>query len=369
MVGVGIIGTGFGRTVHVPGFLAVQNATVIGVASSRYEKARQVAEEFSLPRCFTTWRELIKCSEIEAVSIATPPSLHEEMVLAALEAGKAVLCEKPLALNSVQARKMLEAARKAGSVHTVNFEFREIPAWQFVKRMIEVGEPGALRHVNVNWIVQSWANPERLWTWRADRGQGGGTLGALGVHAFDYIEWLLGPIRSLTAQLGVRVSQRPDESGMARSVDAEDCCHLLFELEDGTPVNLAISAVALFGKGHWVEIYGEDKVLILGSDHLSDYGKGFAVWEGIRGSTKLQERVLPEELQFEGEFRDGRIAPFVKLAQRFIDAVKENRTDIHPSFEDGFRAQMLMDLARQAYEGRQWVDVPAPHCRRDGDDD
>ena len=368
MIGVGVIGTGFGRAVHVPGFLAVQSATVIGVASSRYEKARQVAQEFSLPRLFTTWRELIQSSEIEAVSIATPPYLHEEMVVAALDAGKAVLCEKPLALNSIQARKMLEAARRAGSVHMVNFEFREIPAWQFVKRIMEAGELGALRHVNVNWIVQSWASPERHWTWRADRGQGGGTLGALGVHAFDYIEWLLGSIRSLTAQLGIRVSRRPDESGMWRPVDSEDCCHLLLELEDGTPVNLTISAVALLGKGHWVEIYGEDKVLVLGSDHPSDYGKGFAVWEGARGSTELKERVIPEEFQFEGEFTDGRIAPFVRLAQRFIDAVKENRTDVHPSFEDGFRAQILMDLARQAHEERRWVGVPAPNRLRDGYD-
>jgi predicted dehydrogenase len=368
MVGVGVIGTGFGRTVHIPGFLEVRDATVIGVASSRYERARQVAEEFSLPRCFTTWRELIECSDIAVVSIATPPFLHEEMVLAALGAGKAVLCEKPLALNAAQAGKMLEAARRAGCVHMINFEFREIPAWQLVKRMMEAGELGTLRHVNVNWIVQGWADPERPWTWRADRGQGGGTLGALGVHAFDYIEWLLGSIRSLTAQLRIRVSHRLDKSGMRRPVSAEDCCDLLLELENGAPVNLTISAVALFGKGHWVELYGEDKVLILGSDHLSDYGKGFAVWEGIRGSAKLQKRVIPEEIQSEGEFTDGRIAPFVKLAQRFIDAVRENRTDVHPSFEDGFRAQKLMDLARQAHEGRKWVDVPALHSRGDGYD-
>ena len=366
MVGVGVIGTGFGRTVHIPGFLAVRNATVVGVASSRYEKARQVAEEFSLPRCFATWRELIECSEIEAVSIATPPSLHEEMVLAALEAGKAVLCEKPLALNDAQAGKMLEAARRAGCVHMVNFEFREIPAWQFVKGVMETGELGALRHVNVNWIVQSWADPERSWTWRADRGQGGGTLGALGVHVFDYVEWLLGPITSLTAQLGTRISHRPDKSGLRRPVNAEDCCHLLLELENGTPVNLTISAVALFGRGHWVEIYGEDKVLVLGSDHLNDYGKGFGVWEGVRGSAGLQKRVVPGESQFEGEFTDGRIAPFIRLAQRFVDAVRESRTDVHPSFEDGFRTQSLMDLARQAHEKRKWVHVPVFHRRRDG---
>ncbi len=363
MVGVGVIGTGFGRTVHIPGFLAVQDATVIGVASSRYEKARQVAEEFSLSRSFATWRELIECPEIGAVSIVTPPFLHEEMVLGALEAGKAVFCEKPLGLNADQAWKMLEAARRARCVHMVNFEFREIPAWQFVKRILEAGKLGKLRHVSIHWIVQSWADPGRPWTWRADRERGGGTLGALGVHVFDYIEWLLGPVRSLSAQLGIRVGQRPDENGIRRPVNAEDCCHLLLELENGAPVNLAISAVAPFGRGHWVEIYGEDRVLVLGSDSLSDYGKGFGVWEGVRGSGKLQKQAVPGEFESEREFQDGRIAPFVKLAQRFIDGVKEERTDVHPSFEEGFRAQKLMDLARQAHTERKWVNVPALHGR------
>ncbi|MGH7409799.1 MAG: Gfo/Idh/MocA family protein, partial [Candidatus Methylomirabilis sp.] len=90
MVGVGIIGTGFGRQVHIPGLMAVPNARVVGVASRQYERARQVAAEFSLPRHFASWRELIECPEIDAVTIAAPPACHEEMALAALAGGKAV---------------------------------------------------------------------------------------------------------------------------------------------------------------------------------------------------------------------------------------------------------------------------------------
>ncbi|MDA2918684.1 Gfo/Idh/MocA family oxidoreductase [Desulfobacterota bacterium AH_259_B03_O07] len=361
MIRIGIIGTGFGRVVHIPGFLAIQNATVVGVASRRYKRAQQVAAEFSIPQCFATWKELIKCSEIEAVSVTTPPHLHEEMVLAALDAGKAVLCEKPLALDADQARRMLEATRRAGLVHMVNFEFREIPAWKFVKQLVEAGELGSLGHVNVNWIVDSWADPNRPWSWRADRAQGGGTLGALGIHVLDYIEWLLGPIKSLATHLKTRIDQRPNESDMLRPVNTEDCCHLLLELADGTPINLTISSIAPFGRGHWIEIYGEHKVLIIGSDNLSDYGKGFAVWEGELSSTKLRKRVIPRELQFDREFADGRVAPFLKLAERFIDAIRENKTDVRPSFDDGLRAQILMDLALQAQEERKWLDVPAPN--------
>ena len=87
MVGIGVIGTGFGRLVHIPAFLAARNATVVGVASARQERARQVATEFSLPRCFFSWQEMIESPEIQAVSIATPPCSHEEIALAALAVG------------------------------------------------------------------------------------------------------------------------------------------------------------------------------------------------------------------------------------------------------------------------------------------
>lgn len=364
MVGIGVIGTGFGRAVHIPGFLQVQNAAVVGVASAQYERARQVAAEFSLPRCFATWQELIACLDVQAVSIATPPYLQEEIALVALEAGKAVLCEKPMGMNAAQASRMLEAARKAGVVHMVDFEFREIPAWRFFKEIVSSGELGAIRQVNINWMVHSWADPNRPWSWRANREQGGGTLGALGAHTFDYVEWLLGPIRSLTAHLSTRMARRPDQSGALHPVNSEDCCHLLLELHDGTPVSLAISTVASLGKGHRIELYGEHKVLILNSDNLVDYGKGFAVWEGKRGSARLRKRRLLKELQAEADSADGRIAPFVRLAQRFTDAVEQKKMDARPSFEDGLRTRMLMDWALQANQGRTWVNVPAPQAKQ-----
>lgn len=365
MVGVGVIGTGFGRRVHIPGLLATQNACVIGVASLRHDRARQVAAEFSLPRHFRSWRDLIECPEIYAVTIATPPQYHEEIALTALAAEKAVLCEKPLAMNAAQAARMLEAARRASVPHMVDFEFREIPAWRFAKQLLDKGELGSLRHVNVTWTVQSWADSTRPWSWKADRAQGGGILGALGVHVFDYIEWLLGPVRSLAAQLSTRVANRPDESGVWKTVDSEDCCHVLLELHDQTPINIAVSTVAPMGKGHWIECYGEDKVIVIGSSNLSDYGKGFTVWEGTPGSPHAQEVPLPAEYQFEREFSDGRVAPFARVAQRFIDAIVKREVDARPSFDDGLRAQVLLDAAVEAHKARRWIDVPMIRDQRD----
>lgn len=357
-VGVGVIGTGFGRLAHIPAFQNVKSAKVIGVASRSYARAQEVAKEFHLPKCFSDWKALIDSPKVDAVSIATPPGTHEEITLRALAAGKAVLCEKPLALNGLQAKTMLETAQRAGQIHMVNFEFREIPAWRFLKRQVESEKLGKIHHINIDWILQSWSDPMRPWSWRSDETQGYGILSEFGAHVFDYIEWLFGPVRSLTAQLSTRIPSRPDNSGRWRSVSSPDCCHLLMELESGTPLNLTLSIVAPLGKGHWIEIYGEHKVLILGSRNLDDYGKGFTFWEAARGSHKLRRRVLPKEFRLTKEFSDGRIAPFLRLAQRFVDAVKDHKMGIRPSFQDGLRAQVLMDSALEAKKKGGWVVVP-----------
>jgi predicted dehydrogenase len=145
-----------------------------------------------------------------------------------------------------------------------------------------------------------------------------------------------------------------------RPVTSEDCCDLLLELHDGTPVTVVISTVAPFGKGHWIELHGEKKSLTIGSGALRDYGKGFGVWEGMSSSTSTREIPLPAELEFEREYSDGRVAPFARLAQRFIDVIARKEGDAGPSFQDGVRAQVLLDAAVEADKARRWIDVLGP---------
>lgn len=309
---------------------------------------------------------MLACPDIHAVSIATPPALHAEMTLAACAAGKAVLCEKPMALNADQASAMLQAAQAAGVVHFMGFEFREIPALRYARELVRADRLGRLRHVSIAWIVQGWGDPSRAWSWRSDRTQGGGVLGALAAHVFDYLEWLLGPVRSLTARTATRIPSRPEPAGGMRPVTSEDCCDVLLELRDGTPVALTISRVASFGKGYWIELYGERQSLTIGSDNLVDYGKGFRLWEGVPGGSRVHEVPVPSGMQFDREFSDGRIAPFMRLTQRFVNAVVQHDLHAHPSFFDGHRTQVLLDAVGRANAERSWITVPE---RQGGEDD
>jgi len=355
-VRVGIVGAGFGGQVHVPGFKAASNTRVIGIASRRHKNALKIATLHSLPRCFRTWQELVQSPDIDAVSIATPPDSHCEIALAAIRAGKAVLCEKPLATSAKESKKMLEAARKEKVVAMVEFEFRELKAFCFAKSFIDEGKLGKVRHVNINWISKNWTNPHRPWTWRSVHGKGGGAIGALGVHAFDYLQWLLGPISSVVANMETCLPKRPGSLGQTKKGASEDCCQLIMKLCDKTPVNMTLSAIAPSTRGHWLEIFGEKKVLIVGSHHPTDYFRGFNVWlaAGEANLTREKLKLVCSTPRLE---KDSRLLSFKKVAQKFVDAVLAHDTNARPSFEDGDRAQRVIEAVFNSHRMKRWNNV------------
>ncbi|HEX8685053.1 MAG TPA: Gfo/Idh/MocA family oxidoreductase, partial [Pyrinomonadaceae bacterium] len=119
-VGVGIIGTGFARTTQLPAFAACEGARLVAVASARRENAETAAREFGIPFVASDWREVVGRADVDLVSIVTPPSTHAEMAVGALEAGKAVLCEKPMAMDALETGRRCEAARAAGGLALVD---------------------------------------------------------------------------------------------------------------------------------------------------------------------------------------------------------------------------------------------------------
>ncbi len=130
---VGVIGTGFGAAVHIPALKHLPEFEVAAVCSRRAARARSVAAEHKIPTVCTDFREMVNDQEIDAVVVAAPPYLHHQMTLAALEAGKHVLCEKPMARNLAEARDMVKMAERAGVAAMVNHEFRFLPLRSRIK--------------------------------------------------------------------------------------------------------------------------------------------------------------------------------------------------------------------------------------------
>lgn len=356
-IGIAVVGTGFGQKVHIPGFQAHPRTQVVAVYHRDHAKATAIAEAHHIPHACQTIEDIVALPDVQGVSISTPPFLHYPMAKTVLQAGKHLLLEKPIALAATEASELLQLVTSKGITTTVNFEFRCIPAWMRLAELLAEGYVGKPRLIKVDWLVSSRADASRPWNWYARQDQGGGALGAIGSHAFDYIAWLFGPIKQLCARLHVSVPQRPDPaSGELKPVDADDICTLLLELADGTPCQVCLSAATYQGRGHWVEVYGDRGTLVLGSSNQKDYVHGFQLW-GSHTGAPLTELEIPASLEFPHTFEDGRIAPFIRIVDRWVQGIDQG-TAVAPSLQEGLYSQQLMDLTHQANTTGQWVTVP-----------
>ncbi len=278
------------------------------------------------------------------------------MAKTVLQAGKHLLLEKPTALSVNEAKKLYQVAREKGVIATLDFEFRYVPAWQQLAEMLSEEYVGQKRLVKIDWLVSSRADASRPWNWYSCKDQGGGALGALGSHTFDYISWLFGPVRRLCAQLSTAICWRPDPSEQMQPVDADDTCMLMLELADGTPCQVCISACTFQGRGHWVEVYGDRGTLVLGSDNQKDYVHGFRLW-AAPAAQPLREIEISKRLEFPQTYTDGRIAPFIRVVDQWVQGI-ERGEPLPPSLQEGVYSQLLMDLSHQSHTTGKWLDVP-----------
>lgn len=349
-VGVGIIGTGFARTTQLPAWAACEGARVVAVASGRRENAEAAAREFRIPFVASGWREVVARADVDLVSIVTPPLTHAEMAEAALAAGKAVLCEKPMAMNAEESGRMSEAARAAGALALIDHELRFLPARRRMRELILGGELGRVLHAKFLFRADSRAVAERPWSWWSDERAGGGALGAIGSHAVDALHWLLGTrVSHVSATLAAHVAERRDpESGAARRVTADDEASLLVNFEDGGAAERATGVVSISlaeagAHEHTVEVFGtEGSLKVDGAGRLWGARVGEGAWRRVES-----EDAPPAEGQRDNEWSRG----FNVFAREIVAALREGRTHVEgaATFEDGHRTQLVLDAARAAH--------------------
>jgi predicted dehydrogenase len=356
-IGVAIVGTGFGQKVHIPGFQAHPRTDIVAVYHRNLEKANAIAQSQTIPHACQTVEDIVSLPDVDAVSISTPPFLHYEMAKTVLNAGKHLLLEKPTTLNVDEAKDLYHLALKNRVVTSLNFEFRFVPAWQRFAELLSEGYVGQPRLIKIDWLVSGRADASRPWNWYARKDQGGGALGAIGSHMFDYVAWLFGDVDRLTARLSNAIATRPDPTtGELKAVDSDDTCNITLELASGTPCQVCLSSVTYQGRGHWVEVYGDRGTLVLGSDNQKDYVHGFKLW-GSQGGQELAELEIPKRLAFPQVFADGRIAPFIRVVDQWVLSI-DRQESLPPSLKEGVYSQLLMDLAHESNETGTWVNVP-----------
>jgi len=270
----GVIGTGFIGPVHVEALRRLGvTVTAIGDVGDRGAKA---AARLAIPRAFAHYRDLLACREVDVVHITTPNRFHGEMSLAALRAGKHVVCEKPLAMNTRETTQIVRAARTAKRVFAVNYNVRFYPAVLTLRQMVERGELGDIIHVNGSYL-QDWLFKDTDYNWRLLPKEGGKlrAVADIGTHWMDTVSFILGAkITSVLADLHTfhQTRQRPlGEVQTFASADAkmnyaayrvqtDDFANVLLHFSNGAHGNLGVSQVAA-GRKNCIrlEIYGSKK--------------------------------------------------------------------------------------------------------------
>jgi predicted dehydrogenase len=328
----------------LPAFRLDPRCEVVALAGRDAARTAELAGAANIPRGFGNWEQLVEHPDVDAVAIATTPSLQPSIAIRALELGKPVFAEKPMAADLAGAEAMTRAAETSGRTTMVDFNFSEVLMWRKAKALLDQGAIGALRHVEVNWNVENYSTRMRLKNWKTLGAGGGGVLGNFVSHCFHYLEWFCGPIVGMST----RLSSLPDEPAM------ETNAGISMMFRSGVAGNLAMSCASYLGSGHRLEFYGEDGTLTLVND-TADYMRGFALNVGRRPASGMTPVEVVDEVDLAFP-SDGRIAPVSRLAAAFLDGVERGQVT-SASFVQGLRVQVLLDSARRANDLGRWLET------------
>lgn len=343
-----MIGTGFARRVQIPAFLGCEGAFIASVSSGSLENARAAAEEFGVDHFSADWRETVSHPDVDLVCITTPPNLHREMTLFAIEHGKHILCEKPMAINVDEAKEMCDAAKDKPILALIDHELRFQPGRQTARDMIREGAIGKIRHAKAIFQAPHRGDASLPWNWWSDSGAGGGALGAINSHIIDSFNWFLGsPIETVSCQLHSHIKQRRAASGEMKDVTTDDEANMLLRFADGPAVwdatgLVSVSMLEIPKYQNRMEFYGTEGALRV--DHRGDVfvaRPGKDSWDAID-----VELAPPIPTYADTGFTRG----FVVIAQRIVEAIRLGRTTIDEAatFEDGLAVQRVLDAARES---------------------
>ena len=343
----------------VPAFeqkvLVGRDATQVAEAAAKYGWAESA----------TDWRSVIERDDIHIIDICAPGWMHAEIAIAALEAGKHVLVEKPLANTLGEAELMTAAAAKArqrGVQSMIGFNYRRVPALALAKELIAEGRIGTVRHVRAAYLQDWLADAQAPMTWRLRKETAGsGALGDIASHAIDQVLFLLGDqVTEVSGRLSTFVNQRPGTDG-PEDVTVDDAAWATLSLTSGAIASVEVSRLATGRKNSLqIEIYGDKGSLLFDLENLNELGFLDATLpvreQGFR-------RILvnePEHPYLEAWWPQGHIIgwehTFTHQVRDFLTAIKDG-TAPSPSFEEGLNVQYVLNAVEESAANKSTLTV------------
>jgi len=371
-IGIGMVGHAFMGAVHSHAWRSVHRffdpplVPRLAVLGGRDEtRAKAAAEKFGWEDVETDWRKLVARDDVGLVDVCTPGDSHAEIAIAALAAGKHVLCEKPLANSVAEAEAMAEAARRArerGVRAMVAFNYRRVPALAHARKLVAGGALGEIRHVRSVYLQDWLSDPQAPMTWRLRKeSAGSGSLGDLGAHIVDAAQFVTGElITGVSALTNTFVKQRPSETGGTDEVTVDDAALFLARLSGGAVATFEATRFALGRKNAMrLEINGSKASLAFDFESMNELQ-----WYEGTGTEAGFRRVLvtePQHPYIGAWWPPGHILgyehTFTHEVADFLDAIGAG-TDPAPSFDDGLRVQRVLDaVEKSAAAEANWTSV------------
>jgi predicted dehydrogenase len=321
-VRVGVIGRGFGARVVAPVFDETEGCEVVDIVTPRDDDAVTA---------------LYARRDIDLISVHSPPFLHRDHVRRAIEAGHAVLCDKPFGRDFADAKAMYDLAIDAGVLNFVNFEFRRHPARCELRSLVRDGVVGHVEHVQWNAFHPWWRDPSRVFDWSFDAELGGGWIRLSGSHTIDYMRWTFGEIVDATGATRTTITERPDADGRIQPCTAEDGYTAVLRTEGGTTVTIDGTSTSSVQRPNRVTVIGSVGVLELTNENPREEDARI-VLHTPDGAKEL----------FSFEQGDTYLSQMRQWAEMVRDSVLRGNTEPDaPTFADGLACSWVMDRLKQ----------------------
>jgi predicted dehydrogenase len=378
-VKTGVIGTGFIGPAHIEALRRLGHVDVVALAECSADLAKSKAQTLGIAKSYGDYGELLKDDRIESVHVCSPNYLHYEMAKAALEAGKHVVCEKPLAISVAEAEELVELADKTGLVNAVNFNIRYYPLMRQVRMMVQKGDVGQVFAVQGSYL-QDWLFHPTDYNWRLEPDQSGRSraIADIGSHWMDLIEHVTGlrilevcadfatfhkirkkPLKRIETYAG-KVLKPEDYQDVP--INTEDYATVLFRFENNGRGVMTVNQVAAGRKNRlYFEIDGSKQAIAWESEMPNQ------IWIGRRdGNNEIMMRdpslVYPEAMKlidYPGGHNEGFPDTFKQLMREVYAYIAGDRSaePTFPTFKDGLREMVLCEAIMDSNQKRAWITV------------
>lgn len=373
-IGVGMLGYAFMGKAHSNAMLKIPHMMypppaipkLVGIAGRNEAAVKEAARRFGYANYYTDWRDMLANDAIQLFDNGGPNDAHAEPSILAAQAGKHVLCEKPLGRTAEESKAMWDAVAKTGVKHMVAFNYRFVPAIRQIRKIVESGALGQIYHFRAQYL-QEWIMPHYNlpMIWRLQKSQAGsGALGDLGAHIIDLGRYLVGEISSVSAMTKTFIKERPWGDGTMGTVDVDDAFVAAVEFQNGAIGTLEATRYAGGRKnGNRFEINGEKGSISFNLERMNEM-EVYWVGEEPKETQGFKNVLVSEPFHpwWENWWPQGHMIgwehTFVHEITHLLDCIVNDKpvAPIGADFEDGYRCAVVCDAILESATNKRQVD-------------